>query len=317
MKRSLALITALMLALPTLLQAETVSRIAAVVNDEIITTYQLDEKLKQTPVGEKGLENLSAEELTNLRLQVLRGLIEDALIQQRVKNLGLRVTDEELEAAINDVLRQNNITRPQLAAALEAQGMPFDTYQENLSQQILRFKLMGKEVKSKVEVSHQEVLDYFRDNIDQFRQRPAAHIGRITFEVPEDPTPLQVKTVRNKALDVLGRLKQGADFFATVEDLSADPKIDGGDMGTFTEGELTPAFNLALRGLNEGEVSELVETPQGLHILKVLGRTPGSIKQFDEVKGEITKILSDQKTGEEFKSWAEGLSKDAYIDIRM
>ncbi len=317
MKRFLALITALMLVLPALVQAEVVSRIAAVVNDEIITTHQLDEKLKKTPVGEKGLENLSADELTELRVQVLRGLIEDALIQQRVKKLGIRVADEELEAAINDVLRQNNITRPQLAEALEAQGMPFDLYQENLSQQILRFKLMGKEVKSKVEVSQQEVLDYYRDNFDQFRQKPSVHIGRITFDVPEDPTPLQVKTVRNKALVVLNRLKQGADFFSTVEDLNADPKVGGGDMGTFAEGELTPAFNLALRGLNEGEVSELVEAPEGLHILKVLGRTQGSIKQFDEVKGEITKILSDQKTSEEFKVWAEGLSKDAYIDIRL
>ncbi len=317
MKPFLISITALMLVLPVLVHAEVVSRIAAVVNDEIITTYQLDEKLKKTPVGEKGLENLSADELSGQRVQVLRGLIEDALIQQRVKQLGLRVNDEELEAAISDVLKQNNITRPQLAAALQAQGMSFEVYQENLSQQILRFKLMGKEVRSKVEVSHQEVLDYFRDNIDQFRTKPAAHIGRLTFEVPEDPTPLQVKTVRNRALEVLGRLKQGADFFATVEGLSGDPKVDGGDMGTFAEGELTPAFNLALRGLNQGEVSELIETPQGLHILKVLGRSQGSIKNFDEVKGEITKILSDQKTAAEFKTWAEGLSKDAYIDIRL
>ncbi|TFG39533.1 MAG: peptidylprolyl isomerase, partial [Syntrophobacterales bacterium] len=94
-------------------------------------------------------------------------------------------------------------------------------------------------------------------------------------------------------------------------------RAEGGDMGSFGVGELTPAFDRALDGLEEGEISGLVETVDGFHILKMIGRQTGAVRQFDAVKGEISKTLTEQKTDEAFKTWAEGLRKSAYIDIRL
>jgi peptidyl-prolyl cis-trans isomerase SurA len=92
---------------------------------------------------------------------------------------------------------------------------------------------------------------------------------------------------------------------------------EGGDLGTFKAGELTAAFEKAVQGLKEGEVSAVIETPDGFHILRVEERSPGKIRQFDAVQGEIQKAIADQKTEVRFKEWAQNLRKSAYIDIRL
>lgn len=298
-------------------QAETVNRIAAVVNKEIITVRQIDLELEKRQLGKGGLAQLSGPALDDLRKQALSSLIEEKLVEQRVEKLGIAVTDDEIEAAIGDVLMQNKITRDELIQALTLQGMDFDLYRQNLRKQILRYKLLGREVKSKVDVSKQDQLDYFREHIEEYRQKPTLHISRISFPLPAKASPAEVATVRQTANEALDELQKGADFNTILAEYSADQRASGGDMGTFGEGELTPAFDQALAGLEEGQLSGLVETPESFHILKVLGRQAGTVRQFDAVKDEITKTLSDKKTDEAFKAWSEDLRKTAFIDIRL
>jgi len=296
---------------------EIVDSIAAVVNNDIITVYQIDRELEKRQFGEGGLAKLTSQSLAEVRQQALGGLIEETLVQQQVKKLGLSVTDEEVEAAISDVLLQNHLTREELIQALKLQGMDFDVYKDNLRKQILRFKLLGQEVKSKVDVSNQELLDYFRAHIDDYRQKPTVHIAIMTFPLPAPASNEQIGTVRQQADEALAKLKAGDDFFSVLLEYSADHRAQGGDLGTFGAGELTPAFDRAIEGLKDGDVSGVVETPDAFHILKVIGRQAGSVRQFDAVKDEIAKTLTDQKTDEAFKAWAEGLRKSAYIDIRL
>ncbi len=316
MKHLFAFLTILLLLCP-LAQAETVNRIAAVVNNDIITLYQVDRELVKRQFGAGGLEQLSPQALDEVRQRALASIIEETLVQQRVDELGIAVTDDEVDAAVGDVLMQNQLTRDELIQALKLQGMDFDVYRDNMSRQILRYKLLGREVKSKIDVSNQEMLDYFREHIEDYRQNPTTHIARIGFPLPEKPSTAQVDAVRSRAAGALAKLQAGEDFFSVLAEHSADQSAEGGDMGTFGVGELTPAFDRALDGLEEGELSGLVETPDGFHILKVLGRQAGSVRQFDAVKGEISKTLNEQKTDEAFNSWAEGLRKSAYIDVRM
>lgn len=317
MKRLLTIVAVLLLVQLVPARAETVSRIAAVVNDEIITTYQLELKVAERLDSQAAGTKFSAEEMGTLRQGVLSELIEEALVRQRIDELGLKVSDEEIEAAIQDVQRQNKLTREQLVQALQFEGMAFDDYRENLRKQILRFKLLGREVQSKVEVTNQEIRDYFREHIDDYREPPFVRLNSINFPVPEKATTVQAEAIRAKAEVALERLRQGEEFYAVLLSVSADQSANGGDLGSFQEGELTPAFERAIRGLKEGEVSGIVETPQGFHILQVATRSTGSIRQFDAVKGEIEKILAERKTEERYKEWAKGLRKNAYIDVRL
>jgi peptidyl-prolyl cis-trans isomerase SurA len=317
MKRLLIVVAMLLLAPLSNVWAETVSRIAAVVNDDLITTHQLDMKVAERLRAEADGQKLSAGEMDALRRSVLSELVEEALIRQRIDELGLKVADDEVEAAIQDVQKQNKLTREQLIQALQLEGMTFDAYRENLVKQILRFKLLGREVQSKVEVTNQEIRDYFRAHIDEFREPAYVRLARISFPLPAKATAVQIEAVRAKAEEAIARLRKGEDFYSVLLASTADQSAEGGDLGTFKAGELTAAFEKAVQGLKEGEVSAVIETPDGFHILRVEELSPGKIRQFDAVQGEIQKAIADEKTEARFKEWAQNLRKNAYIDIRL
>ena len=304
------------LALP--LRAETVTKVAAVVNDQIITTHQLEKAVASYTETDAGGRTLSAAERARVRGEVLSKLIEQSLVQQKIDELGLKVGDEELEKAIEDVQKQNQLTRDQLIAALEAQGMSFADYKASLAKQILRFKLIGREVQSKVEVTSQDVRDYFRDHIDDYREAPYMRISRITFPVPPGATRAQRRQLQARAEQARERLQAGASLDEVLAGLADEGLAEGGDMGVFKEGELTPVFDRAIRDLRQGETSNVVQGPNGaLYVFKVDVREPGSIRQFDAVKGEIEKTLLEQNREQRFQEWAKGLRKEAYIDIRI
>jgi peptidyl-prolyl cis-trans isomerase SurA len=317
MKSLFAFVMLLLLAPISGARAETISRIAAVVNDDIITTHQLELKVAERLTAEARAQSLSAGEMVTLRRDVLAELIEETLIGQRIDELGLKVADEEVEAAVQDVEKQNRLTREQLIQALQREGMSFEAYRESLGKQILRFKLLGREVQSKVEVTNQEIRDYFRAHIDEFREPAYVRLARLSFPLPAKATAVQIEAVRTKAEAAHARLRQGEDFYSVLLASTADQSAEGGDLGTFKEGELTAAFERAVQGLKEGAFSALIETPDGFHILRVEERSPGKIRQFDEVQDEIQKAIADQKTEARFKEWAQSLRKNAYIDIRL
>jgi peptidyl-prolyl cis-trans isomerase SurA len=305
---------AILLLLPGLAMATTtVSRIAAVVNSEIITTRQLDQEVSERVKG----GNIPASQASALRQQVLSDLIEKTLLMQKADELRIKVAEDEIEEAIDEVQKQNKLTREQLIEALQSEGMGYEKYRENLRQQILRYKLVGREVQARVEVTNREIRDYFRENIGKYRDEPFLRLSRITFPIPAKATTVQIEAIRGKAEAALNRLRQGEEFYPVLLSLTADQSAEGGDMGTFAEGELTSAFEKAVRKLKEGEISSLVETPAGFHILQVNEISAGKVRQFDSVKEEIRRILREQKTEERFKEWSQGLRKEAYIDIRL
>ena len=296
------------------LRAETVSKIAAVVNDQVITTHQLEQAVDAALQGKPKPAGL---DLANLRSQILSRMIEDKLVEQKIAELKLNVDDEEVEAAIRDVQKQNHLTREQLVAALQAQGMSFDTYKETLRKQILRFKLIGREVRSKVEVSNQDLLDYFREHIDDYREAPYMRISRITFPVPAAANTARKAKVMAAAEAARKRLLAGEALDQVLKE-DAAAGAEGGDMGIFKEGELAPVFDKAIRDLQQGQVSTVVTGPGGnYYLFKVDVRKPGTIRKFDTVKGDIEQILLKQKREERFQEWAKSLKKEAYIDIRM
>lgn len=317
MKYRSIIATIIMLASTCAAQAAVVSRIAAVVNDDIITTHQLETKVAARLAAEAGGQTFSAAEMDTLRRGILSELIEETLISQRVVELGLTVGDDELEAAVVEVQKQNKLTREQLIHALQLEGMTLENYRENLRKQILRFKLLGREVQSKIDVTNQEIREYFRTHINDFREPAYVRLARLSFPLPSRAAVEQRQAIRAKADAALARLRQGEDFYSVLLANTADQSAEGGDLGTFRDGELTATFERALQGLKEGEVSAVIEAPDGYHILKIEERSPGKIQQFDAVQDEIQRILADRKSEQRFKEWSQDLRKKAYIDIRL
>jgi peptidyl-prolyl cis-trans isomerase SurA len=310
--RCLVLLMFLALSVPT--QAEVVSKIAAVVNNEIITTHQLDMKLTDFLASKAQGKVVPSEQMKEMRSQFLDRLIEEALVQQKIKDLKLTASDIEIDDAIKDVQRQNQITREQLIGALQSQGLSFDNYREKMREQILRFKLIGREVQDKVDVTDQDVRDYFREHIDNYRETPTVELEDLRLALPEKASPSQIASARDKAVQALLMLRNGVSLEAVVAETEG---ATSDKMGSLKERELSPLIRDALAGTEAGSYSEVVDTPTGLMIFHVISRSPGSVRNFDEVKIEIRQQLADKDREEKFKSWTRDLRKNAYIDIRI
>jgi peptidyl-prolyl cis-trans isomerase SurA len=307
------LIVVVLLLLPVLpLQAEPLNGIAAVVNKEIITNYQLDQALQQVLPAQ-----ITAADRERLRREVLDSLVEEVLIRQRTEELDLRVGEEELEAAIRDVQRQNNLSREQLEEAVAVQGMAFNEYRENLRKQILRFKLLGRDVQSKLEVTNQELREYYQNNSDQFQEMAGVRLGRITFRLPAGADAERQGAVRAEVERARTMLAAGDSIATVLETYSSWSGVDGGDMGLLAASEISSAFAQAIEGLPPGGVSAPVVMGDAFHLLKVIERHAGGMRPFEMVKDDIRHKLVEEKQDAGYRSWAQGLRKGARIDIRI
>jgi peptidyl-prolyl cis-trans isomerase SurA len=300
----------LLSALPA--QAEVVSRIAAVVNDDIITTLQLDERI----VDELGAET-AANIATAERLVVLDKMVQETLVEQRVKQLGMSVGEEEVERAIQDVERQNNIDRNQLELALQTQGLTMESYRAKLRRQLLEFKLVGREIRDKIEVTNQETRNYYREHLEEYREDPFLLLSRITFVLPPNTAADQRSALRALSQEALLRLRAGEDFDQVLAAYQGDKGAEGGPMGRFGKDELTEPFASAVAGLLPGQYSEVIDTPQGLHILRLDELNPGKVPDFESVKEQITQLLIEEKRKVAIDGWVENLKKDAHIEIKL
>ncbi|OEU74349.1 MAG: hypothetical protein BA874_05460 [Desulfuromonadales bacterium C00003068] len=283
--------------------AETLSKIAAVVNEEIITTRQLDARLGAQASGASG---------AGQQHQMLDMMISELLMQQRAEEIGIVVSDENIEKAITDVETQNNISREQLEQALIAQGLTMSRYRNQLTNQILRYKLTGREVQSKVDITRQEVRNYYQQHLEDYRQSAHTRLSRLSFPVTADSQQAQLDA------DLARRkLVEGASVDQVLLDLSGRTQVEGGDMGAFKPGELSPAFEEAITALEVGGISDVLTLGGMLHLLKVEERNSGGVADLANVEAEIGALLRKKKMEVKLEQWRNDLKGEAYIDIRL
>lgn len=314
--RQLGLALAMLLVISlTTASAAVVSRIAAVVNKDIITTYQLDQKLQEQLA--KRDKQPSPAQLGALRQELLSRMIEETLIEQRVRALGLSVSEDEIETALLDVQNQNQLTREELEDAVTMQGMDFQAYRDNLAQQILRYKLIGEEVRRQIDVPEREIVEYYRAHLDDYRLPPEIRLSAATFPVPERASQQERQKIRSVAGEALERMRNEEDFAQVVDSYYTTYGATELDMGTVAYGDLSPAFLAAIEGVPDGGYSEPVETDKAVHLLWVKERQAGGLRQFDDVKFDIHQMIMDQKTDARIKAWTKNLKTKAFIDIRL
>lgn len=314
MKRlTLALVLAL-LCMTTAVHAKNLSSIAAVVNDEVISTYQLDQEVMQALAEQTNANQLSASQFDKLKASMLDKLINEKLIEQRSKELNLNVSDSELSSAIQDVQAKNNLNRDQLIQALAAQGMTMEVYRQSVKKEILRYKLLSREVNYKVLVTSGEIRDYFREHIDEYRVEPKVRVSRLSFPIPPSASEKQLDDLKQQVATVRDQLISGKDFDAV---LAEQANANGGDMGEMAEIDLAGPLRTAIEGLKEGDVSEPLQLNEQLHLFLVTFRNPGDSGLFDRVKGEIEAKLRQEKTDIRFKEWQKEMRTNAFIEKRI
>lgn len=305
----------LLLATTSLLAAQPITSVAAVVNADIITTYQLDRDVARLLSRQNLTSSPSDQELQTLRLEVLEQLINDRLLQQRSKELGLSVSDQEINAAVDDVMTSNNLDPTTLEIALAAEKMTLESYRQQIRDDILRYKLMSQEVNYRTQVTSSEVRRYFEENIDQFDTQTRLFVSRISFALPADRTNTDAAHIADQANQSRRQLLDGTPFDVVLA--QAGDSADGGIMGELVLNDLAAPLQQALQNLATGDISPPTEFNQQLHLFIINDRRSGEELAFERSKGSIEERLRREKTEERFSQWEEELRSNAYIDRRL
>jgi peptidyl-prolyl cis-trans isomerase SurA len=296
-----------------------VNTIAAIVNDEVVTLY--DVNLEAQPIIREAEKKspLTNETRSQIRRAALERLIEKKLVDQKIRELNIKVTDEEIRQAIDDVKKQNSMaSQDVLVSALATQGLTFEQYRSQLKEQIEKLKLVSMEVRAKIQVGESETREYYEANRAKYSEDESFRARHIFFRTNEKAPAEDIKRTMNTALMVLAEAKSGKDFAELAKSYSEDPaaRKDGGALGTFKKGDMMPELESAILAMKPGEVSELVYTTSGFHIVKLEERTSGKMKPFESVKAEIEETLYRKKSEDRFNLWAKELRTKASIEMK-
>ena len=299
---------------------EVVERIVALVNSELITLSELEEIGK--PILDQVRKTASPaereERLKKARREVLDHLIESKLLEEEMKKSKIEVPDRDVDAAIQDVMKTSNLTEDGLKKALAREGMTLTAYRQKVREELGKMRLVAREIKSKIVIEEEELRKRYEENLEKYSVPLEVKIQQVFFPLPENSSKDQVATVKKEALTILERARRGDDFTQLAKAYSRGPAAEeGGILGYFRRQELAHALEEAAFKLKPGEISELVRSPAGFHILKVLDRKGGELRSFAEVQDRIREDAMQEESEKRYNAWMKGLKSQAYIEIRL
>jgi parvulin-like peptidyl-prolyl isomerase len=296
-----------------------VDRVVAVVNQEMITLSEVEKLVnpfQEQIVAEDRLEK--RERIQALCRQVLEKLIEEKLIDQEVKKSGIKIPSKEIEATLEEVKRRNAATQEELEKALAADGLTLETYRKQIEKILQRKKLINWSVKVETKVGEKELRDFYQKNLYRYRPNESYRPGQILFVVPKGATPEEVREIRKKCQTVLEKIKGGGDFgeMALLYSEDASNKNQG-DLGYFKKGELVPAFEREALRLKIGEVSGIIRTDFGFHIIKLLDRKGVEPLPYEEAKEKVQADYYDSEMEKAFRQYLSTLKEKSVIEIKL
>jgi len=250
-----------------------------------------------------------------LRQQATERLIIDVLLGEEVKKQNVTVTDDEVDKQIEKYASQQNMTADQFKAALEQNGQNFDEVKGEIRKGMLYQKIAEAQWEGKINVTDEEAKAYFDSNPEKYatkEQIRASHI-LIKPDTTGDPNEAKAKALA-KIQGLLKQARDGADFAELAKANSEGPtSVKGGDLGLFGRGAMVPSFEKAAFALKVGEVSDVVETQYGYHIIKLTDRKEATNPTFDEVKDKVIEELTQQKQGQIANEYLDSLKAKATI----
>jgi len=280
--------------------------VAAKVNGEVIKKSELDaqvEKLKeQYPQMFEGADGEGR--LIDFQQRLLDNMINTVLIRQAAEDAGIDVTDGDIDKKIEE-LKAGFKTQEQFDAALSQAGMDVATLEDQIREQLVTEQLIAT-LSEDTDVSEKEIKEYYDKNKAQFAETAAVHASHILFDEADKAT----------AEKVLAEVQAGGDFAALAKKYSKDPAsaANGGDLGWPTT-PFVAEFQAAAEKLEPGQISQLVKTQFGWHIIKVVEKREDRQKALDEVTEQIQQIIVQQRNADAYQTFLDDLREKAEIEI--
>lgn len=311
----IGLAATLMLCIPAF--AEIRNRVVAVVNSQVITLHELDNRIRElTGHTPQELREKSQETFMETRRRVLDDLIDQKIALERIKELEIKVDPKEVDEAIERVKADNQLTQEDLLAKLKERGMTYEAYRQSIQTELERAQLINYEVQSKIVLTEEAIAKYYREHMDQFSSGGKVRLGLIFLRQKDPEDKNEARALERRAEEIRSLLQAGEDFGKLARQFSSGPGAkEGGDMGVFKVSELSPEMAAQIEGLSAGQVANPIIRPDGIRIIKVLEREAGGVKSLDQVRNAIQSTLFREEVEKRYAAWLSETRKRAYIKV--
>lgn len=302
--------------------AELEDRIVAVVNNEIITMRELNRAFEpyarniQTTYKGNDMEGV----LEHNKKIFLQRMIDQILIEHEAKKAGKNFTtikDEEVNAVIMDMLTKNNMSMDTYLKKLASEGKTLRAVKKDISEQMLRMRVLRSEVQSKIVVTDEEIGEYYDKHRSEYEGKEAVRIRQIFLPAAASQGQKSREPVREQARQLHERILKGESFEMLASQYSKEPAAaQGGDIGFVERGAMMPNVEKAAFEMPVGQVSDVLETELGFHIVMVVDKRGEGLKSMSEVRHEIRTKIENEKASQKYDEWIEGVRKKSFVDIR-
>ena len=252
-----------------------VDRIVAVVNSDAITLYELRARTDQAMAQLRG-RNVTPPPREDFERQVLERMIYEKVQLQHAEETQMRVDDRMLEAALGRIAESNNMNATQLRSAVERDGISWSSFRDDIRKEIILSRLRDREVESRVVVTEGEIDNYLASPQRKAEQPEEYNISHILLRVPEGASPETLLRLKARADAALDAIRRGEDFARVAASYSeAQDALSGGSLGWRPVDRMPQLFADMLPKLKVGEVSDVMRSPAGFHIMKVVDKRGG------------------------------------------
>jgi peptidyl-prolyl cis-trans isomerase SurA len=318
-RRILCLTAAAMLCAPAVQAGPRVlDRVAATVNEDMISLSEVYDRSGPELAALQAEGQATPQKRQSAVRHALDDLIAERLMVAEEKSASIEVTDQEIDYAIEDVRRQNNMDPATFERALASKGQSMTAFRDKMKRDLAAMKLIGQKVRSKIKVSDEDVKAEYARAAKADESDPEVHARHIVIQVGKDASKEVEHETFERALKLAQRARAGEDFAELAKKYSEGPsKSDGGDVGFFRRGEMVSAFDKVAFNLKPGEVSDPVRSPFGWHVIQVLERRAGKAKPFEQVKEELRDKLWREQMQRQTEQYVAELRKQASVDVKI
>lgn len=288
---------------------------AAVVNGVVITKNQFEREMDQVKQRfQMRNQPIDDSQIAELQEKVLGDMIDNELLYQSAQQMGFEVKPEEVQEKYAS-LKARFPDESLFEKTLGMMGITVEEVKEQIKRGLAIKQFIDKKFVEKMNIPDQEVKEYYDSHPEYFKEKEQIKASHILIKVDEDADEKAKKEAMDKIKAVQEKIKKGEDFTELAKTDSEGPSAPkGGDLGFFGRGQMVKPFEDAAFALKTGEVSDVVETQFGYHLIKVFEHKPESTQSFDSVKDKIVEFLKQQKVQTEVNEYLTELKKTAKID---
>ena len=295
---------------------ESTQGLAAVVNGKPVTVAELE---KNFAIAQKRYESmkkrLTAADKDALKVSVLNTMIDEILLDEVADREGVRVEDAEVDSVI-DTFKARYPTQEAFEKAVSDAGASIEELKQNIRRGKRIKKLLDNRFELKPGEAETMAHSYYESHPEEFSQEKAYKVSNILIRKDEKAEASVQEEARKKAEEALSRVKAGENFAEVAKQVSEGPRAqDGGDLGYISKGRMVPEFEAAAFSLKPGEVSGIVETRFGYHIIKLDDIRKGKRVAFDKVKASLVRRMEQEFGTEKTKDYVSLLRKNAKVEI--